>query len=160
MFLDQRDGRHHEARRAEAAHQRVAIAERLLHRMQRRAVCQTVDRANLLADRFNRERRARVCGPAVDDHRAGAADAAIASALVAGDVGVVADGVEQRHARLDPKRHALAVDHQLDRHLAGSDNRGTALRVGNRRAGDARRDRRHAGRFQELPAAAIDCFGL
>src|SRR5215831_17750046 len=38
MLLDQRDGGHHKARRAEAAHQRVAIAERLLHRMQLRTV--------------------------------------------------------------------------------------------------------------------------
>src|SRR4051812_22949459 len=37
-LLDERDGRHHEARRAEAAHQRVAIAERLLHGVQLVAV--------------------------------------------------------------------------------------------------------------------------
>src|SRR5438552_358765 len=71
MLFDERDGRHHEARRAEAAHQRVAIAEGLLHRMEPRAACEAVDGADLLADGFNRQRRARVRGPAVDDHRAG-----------------------------------------------------------------------------------------
>src|SRR5262245_1814378 len=55
MLLDQRDGGHHKARRAEAAHQRVAIAERLLHRMQLRTVGQTIHGANLLALHFNRE---------------------------------------------------------------------------------------------------------
>ena len=35
MLLEQRHGRHDEARRAEAAHQRVDVAERLLHRVQR-----------------------------------------------------------------------------------------------------------------------------
>src|SRR5437868_8476384 len=56
IFFEQRNGRHHEARRAEAAHQRVAIAERLLHRMQPGAVGEAVDRANMLADGFNRKR--------------------------------------------------------------------------------------------------------
>src|SRR5436190_7666548 len=81
MLLEQRDGRHHEARRAEAAHQRVAIAERLLHRMQPAVALEAVDGANLLADDFDGERRAGVRRLAVDDHRAGAADAAVAAAL-------------------------------------------------------------------------------
>src|SRR5438105_5122315 len=63
MLLDERHRRHDEARRAEAAHQRVAIAVGLLHRMQPRAACEAVDRANLLAHGFNRERRARVRRP-------------------------------------------------------------------------------------------------
>ena len=37
-FSSERHGRHDEARRAEPAHQRVAVAEGLLHRVQRRAV--------------------------------------------------------------------------------------------------------------------------
>src|SRR6476646_7362801 len=35
MFLEQADARHDEARRAEAAHERVLLAEGRLHRMQR-----------------------------------------------------------------------------------------------------------------------------
>ena len=38
FFSRSATGRHHEARRAEAAHQPVVVAERLLHRMQRVAV--------------------------------------------------------------------------------------------------------------------------
>src|SRR5215472_3147310 len=38
MFFNQRDGRHHEARGAEAAHQGVTVAEGLLHRVKFRAV--------------------------------------------------------------------------------------------------------------------------
>src|SRR5690349_742971 len=82
MLFDQRDRRHHEARRAEPAHQRVTIAKRLLHRMELRAVGEAVDRPNLSALDFNSERRARVRGLAVDDHRARAADSTVAPAFV------------------------------------------------------------------------------
>ena len=67
------------------------------------AVGQAVDGANLLALHLDGERRAGVDRAAVDDHRAGAAGAAIADALVAGEVGAVAQRVEQRDARLDPQ---------------------------------------------------------
>src|SRR5262249_25610332 len=101
MFLEQADARHDESRRAKAAHQRVLVAEGLLHRMQRAAARQTVDRANLLALHFDRERRARVDGSTVDDHRARAAGAAVAAALVARQIGAHTQRVEQRDARLD-----------------------------------------------------------
>ena len=64
--------------------------------------------------------------PAVDDHRAGAAGAAIADALVAGQVGAHAQRVEQRDPRLDPEIETLAVDHEADRHLAWTDGAGAA----------------------------------
>src|SRR5262245_35018180 len=96
IFFDEVHRGPHEARRAEAAHQGVAVAEGLLHRVQRRAVGEAVHGANLLALHFDGQRRTRVRRLAVDDHRAGAADAAVAAALVAGDVGLVADRVEQR----------------------------------------------------------------
>ena len=54
-----------------------------------------------LALHLDRERRAGVDRPAVDDHRAGAAGAAIAAALVAGQIGAHAQRVEQRDPRLD-----------------------------------------------------------
>ena len=122
-LLEQRHRRHHEARRAEAAHQAVVVAERLLHRMERVALRKAVDRADVLALRFDREHRARVVGAAVDDHRARAAGAAIAHALLAGDVEPRAHRVEQRHARLDAQLMPLAVDRQRDRDLAGPDRR-------------------------------------
>src|SRR5207253_4869982 len=49
VFLVQRDRRHDEARRAEAAHERIDVAERLLDRMQRGAAGEAVYRADLLA---------------------------------------------------------------------------------------------------------------
>src|SRR3954452_10241021 len=49
MFLEQANARHDEARRAEAAHERVLVAEGLLHRVQAVAIGQTIDGANLLA---------------------------------------------------------------------------------------------------------------
>ena len=53
-------------------------------------------------------------------HGAGTASAAIADPLAAGDVEVVAQGVEQRDARFDVRGHLLAVDGQLQ-----EDRRGT-----------------------------------
>ena len=83
--------------------------EGLLHRMQRVAVGQAVDGADLFALHLDGERRARVDRAAVDDHRAGAAGAAVADALVAGQIGAVAQRVEQRDARLDRQVEPLAV---------------------------------------------------
>ena len=88
---------------------------------------QSVDRADLFALHFDRERRAGIDGAAVDDHRAGTAGAAIAHPLVAGEIGAVADGIEQRHTRFDPEIHALAVDHQRHRHFTGSNRARSAL---------------------------------
>src|SRR5205809_647820 len=74
IFLEQADAGHDEARRTEAAHQRILLAERLLHGMEpavgRR---ETVDVADALALHVDGERRAGVDRPAVDEHRAGAA---------------------------------------------------------------------------------------
>src|SRR5437588_10437834 len=87
MLLEKRNGRHHEAGRSQAAHHRVDVAEGLLHRMERSAAGQAVDRANLLALHLDGERRARVDGPAVHNHRASAARPAIAHALVPDKIG-------------------------------------------------------------------------
>src|SRR4051812_23544756 len=96
VLFKQPDARHHEARRAEAAHQRVLVAERRLDGMQRLAGREAVHRANLLALDVDGERRTRIDRAAVDDHRAGAAGAAIAAPLVAGEIGAHAKRVEQR----------------------------------------------------------------
>src|SRR5438105_471237 len=81
MLFEQRDGCGDETRRAEAAHQRVLLAECLLHRVEHRALCEAFDRTDLLALRLDRERRARVDRLAVDDHRARAARPAVADAF-------------------------------------------------------------------------------
>ena len=157
MLLEQRDARHDEARRAEAAHQRVLVAERLLHRMQRVAVREAVDGANLLALHLDRQRRAGVDRAAVDDHRAGAAGAAVAAALVAGQVGAHAERIEQRDARLDPGVESLAVDHQRDRHLARADRaRGARLRFGLAERDHARRGADDANCFQEVASTGVE----
>ena len=152
MLFEQRDRGHDEARRAEAAHERVHVAEGLLHGMQRVAGGETVDGTNLFALHLDRERRARVNGAAVDDHRAGAARPAVAHALVAGHVGAIADGVEQRHARLDSQIEPFAVHHQLDRHLARPDRAGSGggLRLRVRDAGDTGREAADARGLQEV----------
>src|SRR4051794_10796906 len=86
VFLEEADAGHDEARRAEAAHQRVLVAEGLLHGVQLSGSREPVDVANLLALDLDGECRAGVDRTAVDQHRAGAAGAAIAAALVAGQV--------------------------------------------------------------------------
>ena len=156
MLFDERDGRHHEPRRAEATHQRVTIAERLLHWMKRAAVGQAVDRSNLLALRFNGERRARVGRAAIDDHRAGAADTAITAAFVAGEVSFVSQRVQQRHARLNVQTESLAVDEQLDRHRTWTHDGGSRLRLRDGGSGHARNERGHSSRLQEVATAAIE----
>src|ERR1019366_8597011 len=154
MLLEERDRRHDEPRCAEAAHQPVGVAERLLHGMQRGASREAFHGPNLFALHFDRKRRARIHRAAVHDHRAGAAGAAIAHALVAGHVGTRTDRIEQRHARFDLEIQPLAVHEQLDRHFAGSDRaRAWRLRVGGRDADDGGREAADAGRLQERAAA-------
>src|SRR5262245_60352799 len=55
IALEKRGRRNDEAWRAEAAHQRVDVAERLLNRMERVPGRETVHRADLLADDVDRE---------------------------------------------------------------------------------------------------------
>ena len=126
-LLQQSHARHDEARRAEAAHQRVLIAERLLHGMQPIAIGQTIHVANLLALYLDRQRRTGVDRPPVDDHRAGAAGAAIASALIAREIRARAQRIEQCDPRLDHEIDLPAVYVQAHGHVAGSHGRRRAL---------------------------------
>src|SRR4051812_25658352 len=129
-LFEQRHTRHDEPGGAEAAHQRVLLAERLLHRVERGAAREPVDIANLLALHVDRECRAGIDRPAVDDHRARAAGAAIAAALVAGQVGAHPKRVEQRDPWLDHEVQRFPVDVQADRDLSRTDNPGGgALRL-------------------------------
>ena len=159
IFFQDRHRGDDEARRAEAAHQAVGVAERLLHRVHRPVGGgEAVDGANLLALHFDGERRARIDRAAVDDHRAGAAGAAIADALVAGEIGAIPDRVEQGDPRLDLQLEPLAVDHQGHRHVAGADQARAGLRLGDGGRGHRGRETGHAGAFQEISAA--DCHGV
>ena len=80
-------------------------------------------RLDLLALGFQGQHGAGVDGLAVEHDGAGAAGAAIADALAAGDVEVVAQGVEQRDARLDGGGHFGAVDVEGDLDRRGADGR-------------------------------------
>ena len=75
--------------------------ERALQRVQRVALRQPLDGADLLAVRLHREHQAGAHRFAFDDHRAGAAHAMLAADMRAGEPAFVADGVDQGAARLD-----------------------------------------------------------
>ena len=79
-------GAHDLARRAEAALEAVMVDEGGLHRMQRVAVGQALDGGDLGAVVADRERQAGIDPAAVDQHGAGAALAAVAAFLGAGEV--------------------------------------------------------------------------
>src|SRR5688572_12386550 len=155
-LLEQADAGHDEAGRAEPAHQRVLVAERLLHRVQRVAVGQPLDVANLLALDLDGQGRARIDRPPVDEHRAGAADATVAATLVPGEVGAHPERIQERDPRLDREVELPSVDVQADRHFTRADHGRPAL--GGRLTGrdNARGEADDAGRFQEVAAAEID----
>src|SRR5829696_2457941 len=119
-FLEQCDRGGDEPRRAEAAHQPVLVAEGLLDGVENGVLREALDGADPLPLRFDRQCRAGVDRLAVRNHRAGAAGAAIAHPLRAGDrwIGPRAQRVEQRHSRLDLEPVHLTVDVEADRHRA------------------------------------------
>ena len=97
-FVDQADRAHDLAGRAEAALQSVMRDERRLHRMQLVAPCDALDGEDVGAVVAYRQRQAGIGPPPIDQHRAGAALAAVASLLGAGQVQTLAQEIEQRDA--------------------------------------------------------------
>ena len=85
-FLDQADRAHDLAGRAEAALEAVMGDEGGLHRMQLVAVRDALDGQHVGAVVADRQRQARIDAPPVDQHRAGAALAAVAALLGAGQI--------------------------------------------------------------------------
>src|SRR5262245_1375139 len=131
--------------------------------MQGGAIGQAIDGADLLALHLDGQRGARIRRASVDDHRAGAALATVADTLVAGQVGPVAQGVEQGHPRFNPQVEALAVDQQLDRHLTWPNHSPAGLclcKRGFRHACDGCRQRTDARRLEETPMADVYALGL
>ena len=61
------------------------------------------------------EQQARASRGAVEDHRAGAADAVLAADVRPGKAESVADEIREEEARLDDLAVAAAVDRKLDR---------------------------------------------
>ena len=90
-FVVKHRGLHHKAWRAEAALQRVARDERLLHRMQIGGRCDSLDGHHLFAARGVGGHQATHHRLAVEEHRAGAAYTGAANELGAGEPGIAQD---------------------------------------------------------------------
>ena len=108
LALQHAGRQHQKAGRAEAALQAVMLHEGALQRIELVAVRQAFDGADLLAVRLHREHQARAHRLAVDEHRAGAADAVLAADMRAGLPAILADRVGQRAPRLDANGMAPA----------------------------------------------------
>ncbi len=113
-----------EAGRAEAALLGVVLHEGGGHGIESAVAGQRLGRLDLAALGFQGQHGAGVDRLAVEHDGAGAAGAAVADALAAGDVEVVAQRVEQRDARLDAVGHLGAVDGQCDLGRRGADGWG------------------------------------
>ncbi len=115
LAVDQIDRGHDHARRAEAALQAVMLAERLLHRMQRRAVGgQPLDGLDLVAVGHDRERGAGLHRLAVEMHDAGAALRGVAADMGAGQAQILAQKLHQQGAGVDIGVDGAAVHDQGD----------------------------------------------
>src|SRR5712692_8906818 len=92
MVAQERDERHEDARRAEAALQPMGLAERRLERMQRiaRAVRQTLDCHDVVPIRLDGEHQAGADRLSIQQHGAGAAHAVLAPDVRAGESQLVA----------------------------------------------------------------------
>ncbi len=96
--------------RAIAALKPVVLDKRSLHRMQLFAVRESFDRRNLVALVDDCECKTRIHAATIDQNRARAALAVIASLFGTRQMQSLAQGVEQRRARIDIQRVILAVD--------------------------------------------------
>src|SRR5262249_49755235 len=124
----QRERAHQLARRAEAALRRVVRHERLLERVQRAVLDQTFDRLDRPAVHPGGELAAGVDGLAVDEHGAGAALAAVAADLGAGEIQLIAEELGEGPAVVDLDAAAAAVEGERDRMpRAGADRRRLSL---------------------------------
>ena len=111
--MDQIDRGHDHAGRAEAALQAVMLAERLLHRMQRRAVGgQALDGPDLVAVGHDRERGAGFHRLAVEMHDAGAALRGVAADMGAGQPQIFAQKLHQQGTGVDIGVDGIAVHDQ------------------------------------------------
>ncbi len=117
--LQQRVRGQDHAGRAVAALQAVGFAERVLDDAEfARRRRQTLDGRDLVAVGLHREHQAGSYRLAIDQHRAGAADAVLAAGMGAVEQKILAQRVEQRLARLDIGASSDAVDAQIDFHRA------------------------------------------
>src|SRR5439155_1467571 len=115
VVAQERDERHEDAGSAEAALQRVRLAESRLQRVElvRAARREALDGRQLSAVRLHREHQAGAHRLAVEQHGAGAAHAVLAADVGAGEPQVLAEEVAQAEPRLDvaPVLAAVYVRH-------------------------------------------------
>src|SRR5262245_24509720 len=125
---DDIDRRHDHAGRAIAALQRVVLAERLLHRMQRAVrLGEPFDRGDVGALHLPGKGRAGLHRLAVDMDHAGAALRGVAAHMRAGQPQVLAQELHQQGARVDVTGDGFAVHRHSDGgHRGTSKNPGRA----------------------------------
>src|SRR5579875_3254752 len=128
---------HDKAGRAEAALLGVVLDERRRHRIEFAAVDEALGGLDLLALGLQRQQGAGVDRFAVYHHCASTACTAITDALTAGDIEVIAQGVEQRDAWLNIGSHGRAIDIECELDRLRPDGLGRAL--GRRLFGKRRR---------------------
>src|SRR3954471_12767157 len=95
-LLEHRNGRADLPRRAVAALVAVVLNERGLHRVQVAGSAQPFNRRDAAALLHDRKRQARIDAPSVRDHSARTALSLVAAFLCAGELEVLAKGIEQR----------------------------------------------------------------
>ncbi len=111
-IFPQQPGRgHDEARRAVAALRAELLVEAALHRRQLPVAPERLDGVDALARDRRRQRQAGQRRLVVDQHRAGAAFAAVAAGLGAGQAQLLAQEIEQQHV----VRHRLAAVAAVER---------------------------------------------
>ena len=89
------------------------VGNRIAHR-------ETFDGLDIFALRVDRQDAATVDNLARHDHGAGAAGAAIANFLRAGQVQIIPHGIEQRDPRLDRQIDGFSVEVESDCHRPGA----------------------------------------
>src|SRR5688572_16699182 len=114
VFLEQRLGYEHHARRAEPALQTVVIPERLLHGVQRVAVGDALDGGDARAVQLNGKHEAGAYGLPVVEHRARAAHAVLAAHVRAREPEALAKKVGESEPRLDRALVAVPVHRDGD----------------------------------------------
>ena len=113
-FVEHADRRADLTGRAEAALEAVVLDEGGLHRMQRLLGTEAFDGDDRPVGAGCSEVQAGVLAHAVDQHRAGPALAVVAALLGAGQAGMLAQRIEQRHARIEAQRVLAPVDVEMD----------------------------------------------
>src|SRR5689334_15928106 len=114
-FLDQADGAHDLARRAESALKAVMCDEGRLDGMEFCALRHALDREDVGTVMTNRQRQARSDPPPIHQHSAGAALSAVASFLRSDQVETLTQKIEQRDARVgELEITPLAIDDEAD----------------------------------------------